>query len=181
MSDHQNHLARALSLVDQRAVEKAIELYESEGALRCEVEDEMVLATVEHCLLLRNGKCVAASLAAIEGASLIGWLLSSPRTSGVGAWWRRGARAVFLVRREGRPDAVVLDESTSLRVGGVEVEPGFATQKHRFVVARSDRPPLPPAPPSRPQLRAGALPDLFDAIDEDVETLPGHRRPDVAC
>jgi hypothetical protein len=180
MSDHENLLAGDLSLADRRAVERAVDLHESEGALRCRVDATMVVWTVAHRLFLSNGTCVAASVEPLEGAVLVGWLLSSRHTSGVGAWWRRGARAVFLLRREGRRIMVVSDASTALDVGGAAVEDGYATQAHRFVVGRSDPPPAPRATPSQSPPNAWALPDLFDAIDDEEATLPGYQRDTTA-
>ena len=79
---------------------------------------------------------------------------------------------------------VVLDESTTLDVGGAAVRDGFATQAPRFVAGHSDQPPQPPAsppeppraPPSRSPPAAWALPGLFEALDDEEATLPGDPR-----
>jgi hypothetical protein len=167
MSDHEDHPACDLTPADQRAVERAVELHESEGALRCNVDADLVIGTAVHRFLLRRGTCVAASIDLLEGAALVGWLLRSARASSVGAWWRRGARAVFLLRRGERRVFVVSDESTILHAGGAPVEDGFATQTPRFVACHSDRPSA--------ATNAWALPDLFDALDDEAATLPGYR------
>jgi hypothetical protein len=189
MSDRKKPVAFEVSSVDQSAIEKAVDLYESEGALRCTVDEEMVLLTLEHRVWLHHGICVAASVAALEGAVLVGWLLSMPRVSGVGAWWRRGARAVFLLRRsEEKRIIVVTDEVMTLEIGGDPVYDGYATQARRFVACHSKLPPpavqgapsKPPraAPASKPPPNAWALRNFFDdVLDEEEATEPRCGRP----
>ena len=118
----------------ERVVRSAIEEWMG-GALRPEIDGELLLATDNSRYRFIDGVCFSASDEDFVGGELVGWLLESERCRAVSAWWRRGARAVLVLRKH-MNEIVVTSATRSLTVDGNPARDGFATQQARFVVDR---------------------------------------------
>ena len=116
-------------LHSERAVYKAAEAF-SDGALQPKLDAELAFTTAEGKSRLIDGICFDSDAEELVGAKLVGWLVESERASAVGAWWRRGARAVLL-KRDGA--IAVTAPTDDLEVDGAPAPQGLATQEPRFI------------------------------------------------
>jgi hypothetical protein len=130
-------------LASQRAVYKAIEAF-NDGSFRIQTEGELAFETEAGRYRVIDGVCFAADDATIEGdaarmigAELVGWLVESIRASGVGGFWRRGARALF-VTKDG--SALVTPPTCRLDIDGTAAEDGIWTHDRRLIVGHGERP-----------------------------------------
>jgi hypothetical protein len=162
-----------LVLASQRAVYKAIDAFH-EGTFRIQTEGEIAFETETGRYRVIDGVCFAAvetEDAGLEGdadrmigAELVGWLVESIRASGVGGFWRRGARALF-VTKEGA--ALVTPPTRRLDVNGVAADDNHWTHDRRIIVGHGERPAAQPAarrPPSVSPPNAWAMqpPQIHD-------------------
>lgn len=163
-----------LVLGSQRAVYKAIEAF-NDGSFRIHLDGELAFETKTGRYRVIDGVCFIAEDSGLErdarrmiGADLVGWLHESLRASGVGGFWRRGARAVF-VTKEGAP--LVTPATQRLDVGGAPAEEGIWTHDRRLLVGHGERPVVGKRPPSVSPPNAWALPP--PAVQEQrSEPLP---------
>lgn len=159
----------------ERVVRGAVEEFLG-GALKPHIEGELVLETANSRYRFLDGVCFGASDDEIVGAELVGWLLESERSSAVSAWWRRGARAVLVIRRP-RGEIVVTSQATALFVEGRQARDGFATQQARFVVHRERTALEGGADGARIDRACGAAPMAGDT-DDPIEEISVELDPD---
>ena len=132
-------MAQFLGSISERVVRAAVDEFLG-GALAPEIEGELQVETQSSRYRFIDGVCFSASEEDFVGSELVGWLLEGDRAA-VSAWWRRGARAVLLLRRA-KPEIVVTSPTRALCVEGKSARDGFATHQARFIaddVARLDR------------------------------------------
>jgi hypothetical protein len=120
-----------LGSISERVVRQAIDEFLA-GGLTAEIDGELQVETQSSRYRFIDGVCFSASEEDFVGSELVGWLLESDRATAVSAWWRRGARAVLLLRRP-KPEIVVTSPTRALCVEGKPARDGFATHEARFI------------------------------------------------
>jgi len=131
-----------LVLGSQRAIYKAIDAF-NDGSFRIQCDGKLAFKTDAGSYRVIGGVCFMVEDESLEGdagrmigAELVGWLHESIRASGVGGFWRRGARALF-VTKDGAP--LVTPATRDLELDGAAAEEGVWTHDRRLLVGHGER------------------------------------------